>query len=162
MMTSKEEVENWDKILDDYEKGIGLPAYQSECMPESELQEYLTMPRSSLEKTTPEDCGQIAYRLAQFGFHLQRTINRETARVNWAEDTIKEVIADDINNYNGYGYLEKSSQAIKHNERANMLNKIQKYAKQRADRLTYLASAIKNLSDILISIQRTRSLVKHG
>ena len=43
-----------------------------------------------------------------------------------------------------------------------MLNKIQKYAKQRADRLTYLASAIKNLSDILISIQRTRSLVKHG
>jgi len=160
--SSKEEVENWDKILDEYENSIGLPSYAGQCLPESELQEYLTMSRASLEKTTPEDCGQIAYRLAQFGFHLQRTINRETARVNWAEETIKEVIADEINNYKGYGYVEKSTQAIKHNDKANMLNKIKKYAKQRSDRLTYLASSVKNLSDILISIQKTRSLIKHG
>lgn len=159
---SKEEVENWDKILDEYESGIGLPTYAAEALPESELQEYLTMNRNVLEKTAPEDCGQIAYRLAQFGFHLQRTINRETARFNWAEETIKEIIADEINNYKGYGYIEKSSQAIKHNDRAAMLNKIKKYAKQRSDRLTYLSSAIKNLSDILISIQKSRSLIKHG
>lgn len=156
--TTKEELETWDSILDEYEKGIGLPAYNSATLPESELQNYLTMNRDVLEKTTPEDCGQIAYRLAQFSFHLQRTINREHARYNWAEDTIKEVIADDINNYKGYGYIEKSAQAIKHNDKANNLNKIKKYAKQRADRLTYLASSIKNLSDILISIQKSKGL----
>jgi hypothetical protein len=156
--TTKEELETWDKLLDEYENRIGMPTYMEEVLPEAELQKYLTMSRDVLEKTTPEDCGQIAYRLAQFSFHVQRTLNRELARVNWAEETIKDVIADDINNYNGYGYVEKSSQAIKHNERAYKLSRIKKYARQRMDRLTYLATSLKNLSDILISIQRSKGL----
>lgn len=159
--TSKEEVAEWDRVLDEYEGSIGLSKYVAEALPETELKEYLTMPRDALEKLTVDDCGQIAYRLAQFAFHLQRTINRENARINWAEDTIKEVIADDINNYKGYGYIEKSAQAIKHNDKANTLNKIKKYAKQRSDRLTYLSSAVKNLSDILISVQKSKGM-RHG
>lgn len=158
---SKEEVAEWDRILDEYEKSVGLPQYNPQSLPENELNEYLTMSRDVLERTTTEDCGQISYRLAQFAFHVQRTLNRELARYNWAEETIKEVIADDINNYKGYGYIEKSAQAIKHNQKANQLQKIKKYAKQRSDRLTYLASSIKNLSDILISIQRSKGM-KHG
>ena len=159
--TSKEEVSEWDKILDEYETSVGMPKYESDSMPESELNHYLTMSRDSLEKLTVEDCGQIAYRLGQFAFHIQRTINRETARFNWAEETIKEIIADDINNYKGYGYVEKSSQAIKHNDKASSLQKIKKYAKQRSDRLTYIASSVKNLSDILLSIIRLKGM-KHG
>jgi hypothetical protein len=118
------------------------------------------MDRDMLEKLSPEDCAQIAYRLAQFSFHTQRTLNREMARYNWADETIKETIADDINNYKGYGYIEKSAQAIKHNDKAATLQKIKKYAKQRSDRLTYLSSSIKNLSDIILSIQKAK--VKHG
>ena len=118
------------------------------------------MDRSQIEKLTPEDCIQISMRLAQFSLHTQRTVNRETARHNWADETIKEVIADEINNYKGYGYIEKSMQAIKHNEKASNLNSIKKYAKQRMDRLSYIANGIKNLSDILVSVHRTK--VKHG
>lgn len=156
--TTKEELESWDKLLDEYENKLGLPMYSDNSLPEEELKTYLTMNRDVLEKTMPEDCGQMAYRLAQFSFHIQRTYNREIARYNWAEETIKEVIADEINTYKGYGYLEKSTQAIKHNDRADKLNKIKKYAKQRCDRLTFLATSIKNLSDILISIQRSKGL----
>lgn len=158
--TSKEEVKYWDDILDEYEQSIALPAYNNAVLPESELNEYLSMNRDALEKLGPEDCAQISYRLAQYSFHVQRTINREIARYNWAEETIKEVIADEINNYKGYGYIEKSLQAIKHNDRATSLNNIKKFAKQRSDRLSYLANGIKNLSDILISIQKNK--VKHG
>lgn len=160
--TSKEEVAEWDRILDEYESSIGLHKYISDTLPEIELNQYLTMSRDVLEKLTTEDCGQIAYRLGQFAFHVQRTLNREIARINWAEETLKEVIADDINNYKGYGYIEKSAQAIKHNDRASSLNKIKKFAKQRADRLTYLATSIKNLSDILISIQKTKGMKYNG
>lgn len=159
-LSSSEQVNYWDKILDEYENSIGLPIYNSGFLPENELNEYLSMNRDSLEKLAPEDCAQISYRLVQFSFHLQRTLNRENARYNWADESIKETIADEINNYKGYGYIEKSVQAIKHNEKANALNRIKKYAKQRSDRLTYLASSIKNLSDILLSIQKTK--VKHG
>jgi len=154
--TAKEEINEWDRILDEYENSIGMNKYISDVLPEAELSEYLTMSRDALEKLTIEDCGQIAYRLGQFAFHIQRTLNRESARFNWSEETIKETIADEINNYKGYGYIEKSAQAIKHNEKAQAINKIKKYTKQRLDRLTYLASSIKNLSDILISIQRAK------
>ena len=157
--TSSDQVGYWDNILDEYEQGLGLPKYNADAFSESELNTYLTMDRSAIEKLAPEDCAQISYRLGQFAFHVQRTANREMARLNWAEETTKEVIADELNNYKGYGYAEKSAQAIKHNERATALNKIKKYAKQRSDRLYFLAASIKNLSDILLSIQRTK--VKH-
>jgi hypothetical protein len=159
-MNTKDQVQEWDKVLDEYEKSLGLGSYRPDTFSEEELNNYFQMNRNELEKTTPEMCGEISYRLAQFAFHIQRSINRELARLNWAEETIKETIADEINNYKGYGYIEKSLQAIKHNEKAGALNKIKKYAKQRSDRLQYLANGIKNLSDIMLSIQKTK--VKHG
>jgi len=127
---------------------------------EEELNKYFTMSRDTIEKQTPEDCAQIAYRLGQYAFFIQRTVNREIARHNWAEETIKETIANEINNYKGYGFVEKSLQAIQNNDKATSLNKIKKYTKQRIDRLSYLSNNIKNLSDILLSIQKTK--VKHG
>jgi hypothetical protein len=159
-MNTKEQVNEWDRVLDEYEKSIGLSLYKPDVLSEKELNGYLEMTRDELEKTTPEMCGEIAYRLGQFSFHIQRSINREVSRLNWAEETIKEIIADEINNYKGYGYIEKSLQAIKHNEKATALNKIKKYAKQRSDRLQYLANSVKHLSDIMLSIQKTK--VKHG
>ena len=161
-MNTKEQVESWDSVLDEYEKTIGFEKYKSDLFPEAELQKYLTMNRDDLERLTPEDCAQSAYRLGQFSFHVQRTLNREIARVNWSEETIKDVIADEVNNYKGYGYIEKSLQAIKNNDKAASLNKIKKYAKQRSDRLQYLAGNIKNLSDILLSIQKTKVMSSKG
>jgi len=159
--TTKEEVQYWDNILDEYEKSLGLGKYSDvHNFTEDELNNYFSMSRDAIEKLTPEDCAQIAYRLAQYAFYIQRTINRELARYNWAEESIKESIADEINNYKGYGFLEKSLQAIKHNDKATNLNKIKKYAQQRMDRLSYLANSIKNLSDIILAVQRTK--VKHG
>jgi len=159
--TSKDELNHWDKLLDEYERSIGLSQYQQNILPETELNQYLGMSRDELEKLTPDDCAQISYRLGQFSFHIQRTINRELARYNWSDENIKETIADEINNYKGYGYIEKSYQAIKHNDKALSLNKIKKYAKQRADRLSYLANGVKNLSDIIMSISKIK-VTKHG
>lgn len=158
--SAKEDVNYWDSVLDEYESSIGLPSYSADSLSSSELNTYLIMSRDELEKLGPEDCAQISYRLGQFSFHIQRSLNRELARYNWADEMIKEVIADEINNYKGYGYVEKAYQAIKHNEKASSLNNIKKYAKQRSDRLSYLASNLKNLSDILLSIQRNK--VKNG
>lgn len=158
--TAKEEVQYWDTILDEYENSISIPKYRSDILAESELNDYITMNRDTIEKLSPEDCAQIAYRLAQFAFHVQRTLNREIARHNWSEEVIKETIADEVNNYKGYGYIEKSLQAIKHNDKAKSLNSIKKYAKQRIDRLSYLSNSIKNLSDIILAVQKTK--VKHG
>lgn len=159
--STKEQVNEWDKVLDEYEKSLSLTNYSaSHNFTEDELNNYFSMTRDVIEKQTPENCAEIAARLAQYAFFIQRTLNREIARHNWAEETIKEVIADEINNYKGYGYIEKSLQAIKHNDKATALNKIRKYAKQRMDRLSYLANNIKNLSDVFLAVQKVK--VKHG
>jgi hypothetical protein len=158
--TSKEELEKWDNILDEYETTIGLHKYTSTILSESELNSYFTMNRDDLEKLSPEDCAQISYRLSQFAFHVQRTLNREIARYNWADETLKEIVADEINNYKGYGYVEKFYQAVKHNEKASSISSIKKYAKQRIDRLSYISNTIKNLADMLLNIQKTK--VKHA
>jgi hypothetical protein len=160
MASAKEDMEKWDSILDEYEQSIGFPKYRSGGLPEEELQGYINMDRSAIEKLTAADCSEVSLRLTQFAFHVQRTINRESARYNWADDLIKDVIADELNNYKGYGYLEKSGQAIKHNEKASALNNIRRYAKQRIDRLSYLANCIKNLSENLQSVQINK--VKNG
>lgn len=159
-MNTKEAVAEWDKILDEYEKEIGLGTYASNIFSEEELNTYFQMSRNHIEKLTPEQCVEIAYRLGQFALHVQRTLNRENARIHWAEENIKETIADELNNYKGYGYIEKSSQAIKHNERASKLNQIKKYATQRSDRLQFVANSIKNLSDIMMTVSKTK--VIHG
>jgi len=160
-MNTKEQVAEWDRVLDEYEKSIGISTYETHNkFTEDELNSYFTMNRDAIEKLTPEDCAQIAMRLSQYALFVQRTLNREIARHNWAEESIKETIADEINNYKGYGYVEKSLQAIKHNDKASSLNKIKKYAKQRMDRMSYIANNIKNLSDILLAVQKTK--VKHG
>lgn len=159
--STKDQVNEWDKVLDEYEKSLSLTNYSAaHNFTESELNDYFSMTRDVIEKQTPENCAEIAARLVQYSFFIQRTLNREIARYNWADETIKEVIADEINNYKGYGYIEKSLQAIKHNEKATALNKIRKYAKQRMDRLSYLANNIKNLSDVFLAVQKVK--VKHG
>lgn len=161
MRTAKEDLQHWDNILDEYEKTLSLPTYSvSGFVSENEINDYLSMNRDQIEKLSPEDCAQISYRLAQFAFHVQRSLNREIARYNWADESTKEAIADEINNYKGYGYIEKALQAIKHNDKASSLNNIKKYAKQRMDRLSYIANSIKNLSDIILAVQKTK--VKHA
>jgi len=52
--SSKEELKHWDDVLDEYENSIGLPSYKNDVLPESELNEYLTMNRDTLEKLGPE------------------------------------------------------------------------------------------------------------
>ena len=74
--TSKEELEHWDKILDEYESSIGLPASSNNSESSQELNQYLSMSRDVIEKLTPEDCFQMAYRLGQMAFHIQRILNR--------------------------------------------------------------------------------------
>ena len=152
MTTAKELLEQRDELLDDYEAKISLPVSKSPGTTE-ELETYLSMDKTHLEKLSIEDCGHIAYRLMQFAFYIQRSQNRELARVAWAENEVDHVIANSLNNFKGYGYKEKSIQAIKNNEHASKVNQIAIFAKQRAERLNFVSNGLKNLAEMIRSIQ---------
>jgi hypothetical protein len=143
-----------DAVLDEYEKESGLPL-QSENFYDNSVKGYMQMTRTSMEKLTIEECAEAALLLGSFSFHIQRLYNRETARVNWATSSIKSLVAGRENQYSG-SWESQRNQAIKDDGYTNKMNKIKVYAQQRADRLTYLANSIKNLSDLFINLQRAK------
>ena len=155
LKTAKEQMEKWDKLLDEYELSVGLPNFMPNYS-NHEATTYLHMNRAQIEKLSPEDCGMAALILNELSFHIQRAYNREMARVNWADESVKDVIASEEGGYKGYSYQERLHQAVKNNEHAKTLSKIKKYAKQRADRLSFLASSMNNRADIFLSVQRSK------
>ena len=141
------------QILDDYEKESGLPKPQAPGT-EQELQHYLTMSRDEIEALSIEQCGSIAFRLSQYAFYIQRLHNREKARLSWASTQLNQQISQHINEYDKFmKYANKVALIAKEYSHIKTLYKILAYAKQRMERLTYLSSSLKNLSDILSTIQ---------
>ena len=98
--------------------------------------------------------------LSGLAFHLQRSYNREIARINWADKILKATIAGKEQSYRG-SWDSQFNQAVKEDGYATKIADIKRYAQQRADRLTYLSSSIKHMSDIFLSVQRSKVL-KHG
>ena len=154
--TVKERMEIVDQALDDYEKKCGLPAIQIPC-DEEELQGYFNMSRDEIEKLSGEDCSQIAYRLSLVSFHLQRCINREEARISWAKSILDGVLAKESGNYDKYMKYDVRFALIKEsNSYAKSLGKIMSYAQQRVGRLTFLATSVRNLSEVMLANQRSK------
>jgi hypothetical protein len=158
--TAKERLATVDKVLDEYESGMGLSLYSPDFHHDSAAQHYMGMSRQQMEKVTVEECAEAALLLGGLSFHLQRSFNRELARVNWAASSIKSLISGRESQYSG-SWDSQYNQAVKEDEYTLKLNQIKIYAQQRADRLTYLANSVKNLSDLFVNLQRAK-VNKHG
>ena len=157
--TAKDRLSKLDSVLDEYESSLGIPAFVNDFHDES-AKKYLQLSRDQIEKFTPEQCAEAALLLASLSFHLQRSYNREVARVNWADQVLKTIVSGREQQYRG-SWDSQFYQAVKEDGYATKVADIKKYAQQRADRLTYLASSIKNISDIFLSVQRSKAF-KHG
>lgn len=152
--TAKERLEQLDTVLDEYESKLGLGQYSPDFHDES-VKRYMSMPRQQMEKLTIDECAEAALLLGGFSFYLQRSYNREVARVNWATANLKKMIAGREGQYSG-SWDSQYFQAIKGDDYASKLDAIKVYAQQRADRLTYLSSSLKNLSDLFVNLQRAK------
>ena len=155
-MTTKEQMDVVNNALDEYESTIGLPSLKSPCE-KQELETYFSMNRDQIEKLSAEDCGQIAYRLSQFAFYIQRLHNREQARLTWANNKLSDSISSEINSFDKYMKHEmKVSLLKKTNENVKAVADIASYAEQRIQRLNFVASSIKSLADVLIYNKRSK------
>lgn len=154
--STKQQMSMVEEALNEYEEKCGLPQFKSPC-DDAEVNLYFAMPRDAIEKLSHEDCAQVAYRLAQLAFYIQRCLNRENARITWAETNLNKTISKECNQFDKFTKHEMKVELIKQqNSYANSLGKIIDYARQRVDRLTFLAASVKNLSDIMIANQRSK------
>lgn len=142
-----------DQILDQYEEKLGLPPYSSF---KANNFDHFNYSRSQLEKLSVEDCSIASYDLSQCAFHIQRSLNRELAKKNWAVNALKNYVADKAQEYTG-PWDRQERQVIKHDEYALKLDRIVEQAQLRIDRLRFLTNNIRNMSIALINIQKAKS-----
>jgi hypothetical protein len=162
IVTAKDKLAKIDQVLDEYEKKAGLPACKSPGT-EDELEKLLSMDRTSMEGLYAENCAEIGYRLAQYAFYVQRLFNREKTRVIWAKQQLAETIAKSLGDYDKFTKHEvKVSLIIKENTYAESLQKILTYAEQRAQRLEFLATSIKNIADAMKNMQMAKAQMARG
>tara|TARA_R110002020_G_scaffold55309_2_gene153584 strand:+ start:8869 stop:9360 length:492 start_codon:yes stop_codon:yes gene_type:complete len=156
---AKDRLDQIDSVLDEYENNLGLAPYTADFHDQS-VKKYMGMPRQHMEKLTVEECAEAALLLGGFSFYLQRSYNREMARVNWATSSLKKTVSGREGQYSG-SWDSQYYQAIKGDDYTSKLDTIQRYAQQRADRLTYLATSVKNLSDLFVNLQRAKVARKY-
>ena len=156
---ARERLAKLDSVLDEYESSLGLPSFNDNFHDDT-AKKYLQLTRNQIEKLTPDQCSEAALLLSSLAVHIQRSYNREIARINWADKILKSTIAGKEQSYRG-SWDSQFNQAIKEDGYASKISDIKRYAQQRADRLTYLSSSIKGMSDIFLSVQRSKVL-KHG
>tara|TARA_R110000824_G_scaffold282601_13_gene470903 strand:- start:92 stop:580 length:489 start_codon:yes stop_codon:yes gene_type:complete len=157
--SAKEQLEKLDSVLDEYELSLGIPKFNSDFYDDT-AKDYLQLSRHQIETLTPEQCSEAALLLSSLSFHLQRSYNREIARVNWADQVLKSAIAGREQQYRG-SWESQFNQAVKEDDYTRKILTIKRYAQQRADRINYLSSSIKNISDIFLSVQRAKAF-KNG
>ena len=144
------------KALDDYERGLGL--LHTNPIDEAEINGYFTMARNDIESLSAFDCVAIAVRLNQMAFYIQKNHNNEASRFSWAEAEINKYSANKLDSVGGQ-YAKHETKIYLLAEQDEYLSKlvaIKNYAKQRLDRLSYLASSIKSLSDSFSSVSKTK------
>jgi hypothetical protein len=151
-------LETINKLLDEYEGKIGLPQTSFE---NKDAQKYLEMSRDQLEKITAEECAEAAYYLNNLSYHIQKAINRESAKLNWTNSTLKRYISDKVSQYRG-SWEQQEMQAIKNDQYADRLNQVRVWSQLRIDRLSYITNNLKNLSDVLLNIQRAKLGKRNG
>lgn len=153
--TVDEKLNNIDAALDEFEKSSGI-------MPNiapgdaAEIEQYLTMNRERLSALDDIACYEIGYRILQYGMYVQRIVNRDKARITWAKTLLANYVTND-SDYDKFRKFEVSVEIVaKKNSAVARLAAIMRWAQQRMDRLEYMSSNLKSLSDMLTNMARSK------
>lgn len=151
-LTAQQKLDKLDAALSAYENTLGLEDVRSN----GEAKKYLNITHAELSKMTDEQCGEASVVLAQFGFHLQKALNRETAIIAWCEDATGRAIAQQVTQYDAKSADERKALAIKDNDYATKLQMLKTQAQARVNKINYLPSKTEWLSRTLLELQQTK------
>lgn len=152
--TAKTHLETVDRILDEYETKIGLPAFTPESS--DQVKEYMNYSRDVLERLTPDQCIEISIAMNGFSFHLQRCKNRDEARIIWAEGKMRVAATPRISQYRAGSFSQNFDSAVFDDEYTAKLFEIRNWAAIRAKRFDYLSNLIKDKAESFKELARTK------
>lgn len=160
-LTAKQRLDERDRVLDKFEHDAGLPAPKPPGS-EEELEEYLNMGRTEMATMSAEACAEVATRLSQYSFYLQRLINQQVARRDYAESELRRYFSVAAMDFDFVPFETKLDLAIADDSFGLALRGIAAYAKQRIDRLEYLSKCVSGLADKFASLSRIKTSYENG
>jgi len=131
-----------DELLLEYEQGLGI----KNGNPDIKAEKYLTMSEDDIRCMSGEDAAIASITLGQYSFYLQRSINIELRRMNWATAQIDRAILGEMKNYSAGSAPERKMLAIKDNSFALSLESLRTQAQARVDQINYLSAKCDALS----------------
>ena len=87
----------------------------------------------------------------------KRCFNRENSRVDWASSVLKQIVSGKEQQFRG-SWESQFSQAVSNDDYASGILKLKNYAQQRANRITYLASSCKHMSELYKNLQLAKAM----
>ncbi len=161
-MNTSEQIDKINEILDDYESthSIVTPEVSHNL---EHIEHFINMPYKHTKALTAEECAEGGYLLSQYSFFVQKEQNKHIALNNWATAKLNDLLCNDIVNFAGIAKHEvKIATLAKENHVAEKLSKIMRHAESITNRLNFLSSNIKHMSDMLINIQRAKKYKMSG
>jgi len=156
-MTPDELMVKAETILDNYEKTNGILEFRIYDV--DEVSKYFHLKIEQLNKLSAIECAEVSYLLAQYSFYLQRMYNRESAKNRWAQDQITKIVCDKLDSYNNGTYMKydhKISIIAKENKVVEKLQSILNYTSQIMERMNFLSTSVKNMSEIMSNLQKAK------
>lgn len=161
-MNISEQIDKINDILDDYETAHGIVSPDASHNLEH-IERFINMPYKQTQALTPEECAEGAYLLSQYSYFVQKEQNKQLALNNWAISKLDELLCKDIMQMSTFIKHEvKMSALIKENHVAEKLSKIMRHADSIVNRLNFLSSNIKHMSDMLVNIGRAKRYKASG
>jgi hypothetical protein len=154
MQNAQEKLDELHKSLDRYEAELGL----DNIVKPNEVDQYLAIPLSEFKVMAAEECGEVAYMLAQYALFIQKQYNRHYAIRNWATTNMNAMVVNVLDNY-GNKWIkleEKREKAIADNDSCMAFKKFIVESNKRLDILSFVAQKIEYISKAVLEYQNTK------
>lgn len=154
-LTVKEQLAAFEKSLDEYEGRISL--LFPKCQP-IVIEQALNLTDSDIAMMDEEECGIKAHALAQYSLYLQKELNRNNIRINWAKEKLNALLGQ---KYDSYGdkytkYEAKLAMLCADNAYAAELNNIVLHAQARTTAINNVTMHISLICSTLTGLQNSK------
>jgi hypothetical protein len=157
--TFQDRLKEYEEVLDEYTKGFGL----NYVMYNKEVEVILLLTYDQIKNLDSEGCDTYSYLLAQYSLTITKEINRNRARLAWAQKQLDLLVASQSKKY--VGADEKASfikyellvnRVVLADSSAQVLNKIVLHANGRVLELDNVSAKIDLMSRTLSNLGRSK------
>lgn len=146
-------IKSLDAQLDAFTSSLGLPATIND-----EIKNAATavLNMEDLSKLTYEECAEKAAKLAQYAFFLQKSINKELARINLLDREIAKAISSKIEQQIGSTDKRREVRAIMENAWAKEMYDAKEILQRRIDATSFLSQKVNDMRQSLLELGQSR------